>query len=162
MVKDDHFSFQTQLPKLKSNSLQKKNDLYLCSFFIIFFNISFLAFWFSFRLNQIFQVHDMTINFFVLFFHDLSTPGNDICHRCPSKLKHLFSCEDCFERLAFWSKVVYIILSKERIMAQKCSWEIGNFSISLPRGINQGQFWNVVVLWFVFGRWKGFLADLEL
>ena len=27
MVKDDHFSFQTQLPKLKSNSLQEKNDL---------------------------------------------------------------------------------------------------------------------------------------
>ena len=36
MVKDGHFSFQTQLPKLKSNSLQEKNDLCLYSLFIIF------------------------------------------------------------------------------------------------------------------------------
>ena len=36
MMKDGHFSFQTQLPKLKSNSLQEKNDLCFCSFFIIF------------------------------------------------------------------------------------------------------------------------------
>ena len=37
MVKDGHFSFQTQLPKLKSNSLQEKNDLCLCDFLVIFF-----------------------------------------------------------------------------------------------------------------------------
>ena len=36
MVKDGHFSFQTQLPKLKSNSLQEKNDLCLCNFLVIF------------------------------------------------------------------------------------------------------------------------------
>ena len=33
MVKNGHFSFQTQLPKLKSNSLQEKNDLCLCNLF---------------------------------------------------------------------------------------------------------------------------------
>ena len=46
MMKDGHFSFQAQLPKLKSNSLQKKNDLCLCKFFshffIFFFEIGFL------------------------------------------------------------------------------------------------------------------------
>ena len=47
--------------------------------------------WFSFRLNRIFQVHDMTINFLLFFFfHDLSTPGKDACHRWPSKSKHHF------------------------------------------------------------------------
>ena len=58
------------------------------------FSQFFLASWFLFRLKQNFQVHDMTINFpfFVLFIfsfsrsHGLSTPGNDACHRWPSKL----------------------------------------------------------------------------
>ena len=35
MVKDGHFSFQTQLPKLKNNSLQEKNDLYNISFWLL-------------------------------------------------------------------------------------------------------------------------------
>ena len=46
IVKDDHFSFQTQLPKLKSNSLQEKNDLCLCNFFLSHFSTFFLEFGF--------------------------------------------------------------------------------------------------------------------
>ena len=63
--------------------------------------------WFSFGLNRIFQVHDMTINFsFVLFFSffgffDLSTSDNDICHRWPFKLKHLFSMWGLFWKVGF-------------------------------------------------------------
>ena len=61
--------------------------------------------------------------------------------------------------LLVWGCSYHFCLNKDR--AQKCSWEIGNFSISLPRGINQGQFWNVIVLWLVFGWWKGFFGRLE-
>ena len=52
---------------------RKKNDLYLCSF-SSFSQHFFFASWFLFRLNRIFQVHDMTINFsFVLFFFFILT-----------------------------------------------------------------------------------------
>ena len=46
-VKDGHFSFQTQLPKLKSNFLQEKNDLCLCDFLVIFFPHFFSSIWLS-------------------------------------------------------------------------------------------------------------------
>ena len=62
-------------------------------------------------------MHDMTTIFFIVlfvffsffFFFEWSTLGNVACHRWPFSLKHLFSYEDCFERLVFWSEVVYII-----------------------------------------------------
>ena len=89
-------------------------------------------------------------------FHFFFTSGNNACHRWPSKLKHLFSCEDCFERLAFWSKVVYIILSKERIMAQKCFREMGNFGQHALRDQLKmiSRYHDLGT--FVFGHWKGF------
>ena len=96
MVKDGYFSFQTQLPRLKSKPLQEKKWFVFMQFFQHFLNTFFLTrlSWFSFRLNSNFQVHDTTINFsFLLFFfysHDWSASGNDACHRWPSKLKHLF------------------------------------------------------------------------
>ena len=58
----------------------------------------------------------MTINFsvhsFFFFFrsHVSSTPGNDVCHRWPFRLKHHSSCEYCFEKgSSFGSKIVHII-----------------------------------------------------
>ena len=52
--------------------------------------------------------------FFVFFFFlpcsdDLSTSGNDAHHKWPFRLKHYFTCENCFERVDFWSRVVHII-----------------------------------------------------
>ena len=64
----------------------------------------------------------------------MSTPGNDVCHRWPSKLKHIFSCEDCFGRLAFWSKVVYIIpVQREDHGSKVFQWKIGNFRSMCPK-----------------------------
>ena len=54
---------------------RKKNYLYLCSFFNLFFL-------FLFGLSRIFQVHDMTINFsfafFYSFFFEWSTPTSKL------------------------------------------------------------------------------------
>ena len=120
MVKDGHFSFQTQLPKLKSNSLQEKNDYFL--------NI-FLASRFSFRLSQIFQVHDMTINFFlkknILTICLLRAPMPTI-----DGLSSLIISSHVRIVLKGWPfgpKLFISFLSKERVMAQKCFWGMGNF-----------------------------------
>ena len=70
----------------------------------------------------------MTINFsFVLFFFDLSTLGNDVCHKWLSKLKHHFSCEDCFGFWFFGPKLFIPLLSTKRVMAQKCFRGMSNF-----------------------------------
>ena len=63
----------------------------------------------------------------------LSTQGNDACHRWPSELKCLFSCKDCFERLAFWSQVVYIISVQREGYGQKCSRKMSNFGPHAPK-----------------------------
>ena len=81
--------------------------------------------WFSFGLNRIFQVHDMTINlsFFFLFFVLMisSTSGNVACRRWLSSLKHLSSCENCFEKGSFFgSKGCLRHLFKGKGMTQKC------------------------------------------
>ena len=88
-----------------------------------FLNTFFWLLDFFFRLNRIFQVHDMTINF--SFF--LSTQSNDACHRWPSKLKHLFSCENLFWKGWFlvWGCSYHFCPEKDR--AQKYSREMGNF-----------------------------------
>ena len=94
------------------------------------FSTHFWLFWFSFRLNQNFQVQDMTINCsFVLFFlfRELSTLGNVACCRWPFSLKHLFSCKDCFERVSFFGPQLFIsFLSTKRVIAQKYSKKMGN------------------------------------
>ena len=73
----------------------------------------------------------MTINFhslvFFIYSHDLSTLGNDACHRWLFSLKHLFSCEECFERVGFWFKVARIISTQRKDMAQKYSREMDSF-----------------------------------
>ena len=79
----------------------------------------------------------MTIIFLFVFFfhsHNLSTLGNDARHRWPSKLKHLFLCKDCFERVGFFGpKLFRSFLSKERIMAQKYFREMGAFWLTCPK-----------------------------
>ena len=79
----------------------------------------------------------MTINFFcsffLFFFHDLSTLGNDICHRWLSKLKHHFSYEDCFGFWLFGPKLFIPLLSTKGVMAQKCFREMGNSWSMCPK-----------------------------
>ena len=87
----------------------RKKTICVYAVFFIIFSTFFLV---DSRLDLIKFSKCMTWqSIFLLFFLFLflSTPSNDECHRWPFELKRLFSCEDCFERLVFWSKVVYII-----------------------------------------------------
>ena len=138
MVKDGHFSFQTQLPRLKSNFLQEKKWFVFLQFFIIF-STFFLASWFLFRLDRIFQVHDMTINFsFVLFFFFLffsicllraTTHAINGLPSCSISSQ----CKDYFGRLAFWSKVVYIISVNKKGYGSKVFQRNGEFWSTCPK-----------------------------
>ena len=103
-----------------------------------FLNIFFRLSWFSFRLNSKFSSawHDNQFffcSFFLFHSHDLSTLGNDARHTWPFRLKHLFSYEDCFERWPFGPRLFISFLSKERIVAQKCFREMGNFGPHAPK-----------------------------
>ena len=70
--------------------------------------------------------------FFSFFFHDLSTQSNDVCHRWPSKLKHLFSCEDLFWKGWLLVRGCSYHFCPEKNMAQKYSREMGNFLSICP------------------------------
>ena len=123
------------------------------SFFWHFFEFSFL----DFRLDSIEFLKCMIWQsnpFFLLslFFHDLSTLGNDAYHRCLSRLKHHFSCRNCFERVIFWSKGCSCHFCPKKGLWLKNipeKWIIF-FLVNMPQDINQGWFWNIMVLWLVF------------
>ena len=127
--------------------------------FSSFFQHFFLILDFHLDSTQIFQVHDMTINFsFVLFCffhsHDLSTPGNDARHKWPSKLKHLFLCKDCFERVGFLVQSCLGHFCPKRGSWLQSILEKRAILINVPQGIDQSNFkisrsWDLV--WF-----KGF------
>ena len=136
------FHFKHSYLNWRAIPCKRRNDLCFCSFFV-FSTPSFFP-WFSFRLSRIFQVHDMTINFsFVVFFcfflfsffrpHGLSTSSNDACHRWLSKLKHLFSYEDRFERVSFWFKVYHFCL--KRGLWLKSTFEKWVILVNMPQGI---------------------------
>ena len=123
------FHFKYSYLDWRVNPCKRRNDLCFCNFSSFFW-----LFWFSFRLISNFSSawHDNQFFFcFVLFFfyysHDWSAPGNDACHKWPSKLKHLFLCEDCFGFWLFDPKLFIPLLSTKRVMAQKCFREMGNF-----------------------------------
>ena len=78
-----------------------------------------------------FFVHFFLFLFLILMV--LFIPDNNACHRWPSKLKHLSSCKDFLKGLTFGPKLFRSFLSKERIMAQKCFWKMGNFGQHAPR-----------------------------
>ena len=120
-------------------------------FFNHFFHIFFLEFGFlDSRLDLLEFFKCMTWQSFFLFIvlfifsfscsHGLSTPGNDVCHRWPSKLKRLFSCEDCFERLVFWSNVVYIIFVQKEDYGSKVFSKMDNFWSTCPKASIKDDF----------------------
>ena len=142
MMKDGHFSFQTQSPKLKSNSLQEEKLFVFFAIFHHFFNILFFS-WLLFRADQIFQVHDMTINFFFSFFHffhNFSTPGNDTCHRWSSKLKHLFSVWGLFWKVGLLVQGYLYHFCPKKGLWFKSVIEKWVILVNMPQGINQGDF----------------------
>ena len=103
--------------------MQEKKELCLCNLLFrhFFLNLSFLIFVWT-RSNFSSAWYDNQIFFFLLlfFFHDLSTSSNDAYHRWFSKLKHHFSCSNCFERVFFWSRVVHTIFaSKKRLWLKR-------------------------------------------
>ena len=130
----------------------------ICVFAIFhhFLNIFFWLSWFSFGLNSNFSSAWHDNQFFSLFFHDLSTPGNDACHRWPSRLKHLFLCKDCFGRVGF---LVQSCLG--HFYPKRGSW-LKNISekwvilVNMSQGINQRWFRGITVLGFCSAHGKRF------
>ena len=127
--------------------------------FSTFLNLVFLTFVWT-QSNFSSAWYDNQISLFVVFFfcfflscyHDLSAPGNDAYHKWLSRLKHHFSCRNCFEMVVFWSQIVHTIsVSKNELWLKRYSirWVIV-FLINMPQGINQGWFWNIMVLGLVF------------
>ena len=70
--------------------------------------------------------------FFFCFFlcsHELSTSGDDACHRWPSRLKHHFSCGIVLKMVAFWSKgCSYHFCQQEKGYGSKVFSRHGQFS----------------------------------
>ena len=101
------------------------------------------------------------------FFHDLSTQSNDACHRWPSKLKHLFSCEDLFWKgwLLVWGCSYHFCPEKDK--AQKYSREMGNFwSMCLEASIKViSEYHDLEILCFWslkrFGFWLEVVSSLD-
>ena len=121
---------------------KRKKKWFVCiQFSSFFFNICLLS-WFLFRPDRIFQVHDMTINFFSFFFyaHDLSASNNDAYPRWTSSLKYLFSYEDHFERVGFWFEVACIIFCPKEKYGSKVFSRNGQFLVNMPQSINRGDF----------------------
>ena len=81
------------------------------------------------------------------------------CYEWSFKLKHLFSYEDYFERVIFWSKVVYIISVNKKVMAQKCFGRMGNFRSTCLKALVRmiSVYHNLGILFCslkMFGRFK--------
>ena len=131
MVKDGHFSFQPQLPRLKSNSLQEKK-LFV---FSIFLNLAFFCLDWSNFSSAWYDNHFLFL--FIFSFsrsHGLFIPGNNACHRWPSRLKHHFLWENCFEK--GWLLVQgcsYQFYPKKGLWLKKCSRKMGNFWSTCPK-----------------------------
>ena len=163
-MKDGHFSFQTQSPKLKSNSLQEKKWFVFLQFFIIFSTFFLDSLDFHLDSTRIFQVHNMTINFsFVLFFaffilticlfratmHAIDGPPSwSISSHVRIVLKGW----------PFGPKFFISFLSIKRVMAQECSREMGAFWSTCPktsiRVISKYHDFRDLCFWSLKGFWQ--------
>ena len=126
------FHFKHSYLDWRVNPCKRRNDLCFCScpsFFSIFS-------WFSFILDRIFQVHDMTIIFlFALFFFMvcLFRAMAHIIDGLPAWSIFPY-VKIVLKGLAFWSKVFFRSFpSKERIIAQKYFRKMGNFRSMCPK-----------------------------
>ena len=125
---------------------------------MIIFSTFFL---FSFRLNRIFQVHDMTINFsFVFAFfrsHGLSTSGNnDAIDGFPS-----WSITSRARIVLAFGLLVQSCLyhyCQQKVMAQKCFREMGNFWSTCPKSsikvISKYRDLEILRFWSSRGFWQ--------
>ena len=135
------------------------------SFSTFFFEFSFL----DFRLDSIEFIKCMIWQsnpflLLLLFFYDLSAADNDAYHRWLSRLKYHFSCRNCFERVIFWSKGCSCHFCPKKGLWLKSvpkKWTI-SFLVNVPQDINQGWFWNIMVLWLVFLVIEKEFAGLKL
>ena len=145
---------------------RKRNELGLCNpLFQHFLNLVFLIFvWTQSNFSSAWYDNQISLSlfFFAFFFflsysHDLNAPGNDAYHRWLSRLKHHFSCRNCFESVIFfcprlflpfllarkgygskWLFIPFLLVKKgyssKGILIR---WVIV-FLINMPQGINQG------------------------
>ena len=147
----------------------RTNCVYAIFFFNIFLNLAFLIFCFNSieYLNCMIWQSNFSVFFFVCFFscfYDFSTPDNDACHMGFPDWKQHFLHENCFEngcllvqgcschfypKKGLWLKSV---LEKLTIFVL----------VNVPRGINQGWFWSIMVLGLMFLVTENDLAGLKL
>ena len=130
----------------------KRKKWFVCMQFFIIFSTFFLLSWFLFRLNRIFQVHDMTWqSIFLLFFFLVlivcllraTTPTTD---DLPSR--NIFShMRIVLKDWPFGPKLFISFLSTKRVMAQKYFRERGNFGQRAPRHQSR-WFQNITILEF--------------
>ena len=103
------------------------------AFFIIFLiyvwtQMNFSNAWYDNQFSFLF------IHSFFLFFRGLSILGNDPCYRWSSNLEASLLMWGLFWKGWFLVQRLFMsFLSKERIMARKYSWKIGNFGQCAPR-----------------------------
>ena len=107
---------------------RRKSCIYAIFFFDIFLNLAFLIFvWI--RSNFSSAWYDNQILFFAFIFcfysYDFPALSNNACHSWPSRLKHHFAYENCFEKkkVVFWSKGLFMsfLSAKKGYGSKGCS-----------------------------------------
>ena len=85
-----------------------------------------------------------------IFFRGLSTLGNDACYRWPSNLEASLLMWGLFWKGWFLVRRLFMsFLSKERIMARKYSWKMGNLGQRASRHQSK-WFRSITILGLVF------------
>ena len=147
------------------NPCRKKNDCSFSSFFNTF--LVFLIYvWTQTNFSSAWYDNQFSFSFihsFFSFFHGLSTLGNDACYRWPSNLEASLLMWGLFWKGWFLVQRLFMsFLSKERIMARKYSWKIGNFG---QRALRHQSKWfrSITILGLVFMViWKGLVFSSKL
>ena len=143
--------------------------MFIAIFFSTFFECGLLDFHLDsieFLKCMILQSNFSFCFFFLLFFcsHKLSTLDDDTCHKWPSRLKHHFSWENYFERGCLLVKGFSCHFCPKKGLWLKSvlkKWAIF-FLVNVPQDINQGWFWNIMILGLVFLVIEKELAGLKL
>ena len=116
--------------------------------------------WFSFGLNRIIQVHDMTINFFLFSFVLMIRLLRATTHAIDDLPSRSISShvKIVLKGWPFDPKVFISFLSTKRVMAQKCSREMDVFLSACPKAsirvISEYHDFRDLCFWSLKGFWQ--------
>ena len=135
----------------RANPYKRKMIVVFHHFFQhIFLNLAFLIFvWTQSNFSSAWHDNQFFFCSFSFLFRELSTLGNVTCRRWPSSLKHLFSCEDCFEKVGFWFAVARIISVQRKIWLKNIPEKWAIFG-QCARRHQSRWFQSVMILGLVF------------